>query len=61
MIEKSGEITFIKRLSKSGNSIVLSVPKDIVDFLSLDGRTMVEITLKRLSRTPAVVEEVVRR
>lgn len=42
------EVTITKNLTKSGDSVILIIPKDIVDALQLNSGTLVEIKLKKL-------------
>jgi len=40
------QITYTRKVTKSGNSFLMRIPKDIVDFLGIDENTVVEATLR---------------
>jgi len=42
------ELTFTKRVAKSGRGYLVWIPKDVVDFVSLEKDDTVEIKLKKL-------------
>jgi len=44
------ELTFTKRVAKSGRGYLVWIPKDIVDFMPLDKDDYVEIKIKKLGK-----------
>ena len=44
------EITFIKRVAKSGRGYLIWIPKDVVDFIPIEKNDFVEIKIKKLGR-----------
>ncbi|MBS3103241.1 hypothetical protein J4458_07400 [Candidatus Woesearchaeota archaeon] len=42
------ELTFTKRIAKSGRGYLIWIPKDVVDFIPLKEDDTVEIKIKRL-------------
>ena len=42
------ELTFTKRIAKSGRGYLVWIPKDVVNFISLEKDDTVEIKLKKL-------------
>ena len=60
MIEKSEPVTVTKKVSKSGrNSLAITISPEIVDLLSLDASTVVEVTLRKISPTRIRLSKVV--
>jgi len=57
-ISRSEGVTITKKLTRTGRTVVLAIPKDIVDLLELDTDTVVEATIKKFLRAPVVVEKV---
>jgi len=49
MTNKEG-VPFIKKVCKSGRGYLLWIPKDVVDFLSLEDKSIVEVRLKKLKK-----------
>lgn len=47
-IQFSESLTLTKRLSKSGGSVCLQIPKEIVETLGLDSRSLVEIKIRKV-------------
>ena len=48
-IQFSESLTITKRLSKSGGSICLQIPKEVVEILGLDSHSLVEIKIRRVA------------
>ena len=44
------ELTFVKRVAKSGRGYLIWSPKDIVDFSGIDQDSVVEIKLNKLEK-----------
>ena len=42
------ELTFTKRVAKSGRGYLIWIPKDVTDFISLEEDDTVEIKIKKL-------------
>lgn len=42
------EVPFTKRVCKSGRGYLLWIPKDVVSFLSLNDKSIVEVRIKKL-------------
>ena len=42
------EVTFVKKVSHSSTGFVLWIPKDVTDYLSLDEKTFVEFSIKKI-------------
>ncbi len=42
------EVVFTKRVAKSGRGLLVWIPKDVSDFMRLDGDSVVEIKIKKL-------------
>ena len=49
MTNKEG-VPFIKKVCKSGRGYLLWIPKYVVDFLSLEDKSIVEVRLKKLKK-----------
>jgi hypothetical protein len=49
MTKKEG-VPFIKKVCKSGRGYLLWIPKDVVDFLSLEDKSITEVRLKNLNK-----------
>lgn len=47
-IQFSESLTLTKRLSKSGGSVCLQIPKEIVETLGLDSHSLVEIKIRKV-------------
>lgn len=45
-------VTLTERLSKSGGSLVVHVPKEIVELLQLDGGSIVEVRMRKVVAVP---------
>ena len=48
MTEKSEELTFTKRVAKSGRGMLVWIPKDVSDYLAMDENSVVEIKIRKL-------------
>jgi hypothetical protein len=48
IISETIELTFVKRVAKSGRGFLLWIPKDVSDYLQFDSSSYCEITLKLL-------------
>ena len=44
------ELTFTKKVAKSGRGYLVWIPKDIADFLSLDEKSTVELKIRKLKK-----------
>ena len=50
MTTMAKELTFTKRVAKSGRGYLIWIPKDVVDFMLLDKDDTVEIKIKKLRK-----------
>ena len=50
MTYKKKGVPFIKSVCKSGRGYLLWIPKDVVDYLSLENKSIVEVRLKKLKK-----------
>ena len=48
--ETSAELTFTKKVAKSGKGYLVWLPKDVTDFLEIDEESTVEIRIKKLKK-----------
>lgn len=48
LVEEVAELTFVKKAARSGRGLLLWIPKDVSDFLSLDSSSYCEVRLKLL-------------
>ena len=44
------ELTFTKRVARSGRGYLIWIPKDVADFMPLQTNDFVEIKIKKLGR-----------
>lgn len=44
------DLTFVKRVAKSGRGFLIWIPKDVTDYLDLDENSYVEIKIKKLKK-----------
>ena len=51
-IRFSDTVTITERVSKSGGSLVVHVPKEIVELLHLDNTSIVEVSLRKVVSVP---------
>ncbi len=60
-IRKGDPVTISRKLRRSGKGVVLSIPKDIVELMSLDDDTVVEATIRKVIRVVVLDKETVKR
>jgi len=60
-IKKGDSVTITHKLRRSGKGVVLSIPKDIVELMSLDDDTMVEATIRKVVRVVVIDKETIKR
>jgi hypothetical protein len=60
-IRKGDPVTISRKLRRSGKGVVLSIPKDIVELMSLDDDTVVEATIRKVTRVVVLDKETVKR
>jgi hypothetical protein len=61
MIRKSESVAITKKLCRSGGTLALSIPKDVIELLSLDPQSVVEVSLRKVIRVPMEVSPLVGR
>jgi hypothetical protein len=50
MAEKTEELTFTKRVAKSGRGYLVWIPKDVAEFLDIKENYTVEMKIKKLKK-----------
>ena len=59
-ISKGEPVIITRKLRSGGGSIVLSIPKDIAELMSLDTKTVVEVTIRKVMRVVRLEKETIR-
>lgn len=57
-ISRSDPVTVTKKVVKSGRGLALSIPRDVIDLLTLDSGSVLEVTIVRLEPSPSKVEPI---
>ena len=52
--QRSQEMQFLKKASKSKQGYLVWLPKDVVEYLSIDERSFIEIALSKLPQKEAI-------